>query len=379
MTMIYFDYAATGIPSKKALDSFLEISLEIPGNPNSLHQMGRKALSVLEKDRKRILECLSLGKTHDLVFTSGASESNNLALKGVAALYRNRGTSIVSSAVEHSSIVRPLGQLGKEGFKVSYASPDKEGVIRAREILPLMDAQTILVSVMAVNNELGTINEIQEIAKLLKDYPKCLFHVDATQLIGKLDSSILKDADLISFSAHKFGGPKGVGGLFYRKGLRLEPLVSGGAQEKGLRGGTVNVPAIHMMRVALEERIENLGKDYENALSIWDFLYGSLKDDPEIIVNSACGHSPYVFNFSFRKKKASVMLEALSERGICVSSVSACSSKGEPISQTIYEMTKDEGRARNSMRLSFGPASTILEAEEFLKTLEALLKEVIDR
>ena len=381
--MIYFDNAATTPALKCALDAFVKTNVETFGNSESNHAVGRAASKALEGAREDILEMLGLSSTHSLVFTSGATESNNLALKGAAIKYAKRGKKIITTVAEHPSVLRPLEELKDLfGFDVSYLPITKEGIIDPNELKPKMDNEVVLVSVMAVNNEIGSYNKIEEIAKIVRLFPKAIFHVDATQAIGKMNLPY-KDIDLLSFSAHKFGGVKGTGALIYKKSLNFIPVNAGGEQEKGFRAGTVNVPGMVAMDVALKYSLSKMKESEAKEKEIYSFIYSHLITEKEqIIMNSLpLGESqtPFVMNFSLIKKKASVVVEALSNKGIYVSSVSACSSKEERSSYVIEALTGDEERAENSIRLSFSPSSSMEEAKEFLSAFDTILSEVNDR
>ncbi len=377
--MIYLDYAATESMSLEAFNKFKELSFEHFGNAGSTHAYGRDASRLLEGFRKSCLKALGVEKTHDLIFTSGASESNNTALKSIAFQYQNRGRKIISSSAEHASVSATLNQLKNNfGFEVTLLDAKKDGAIDPKELETVIDRSTILVSLIGVNNETGAISPIKEVAEIVSKYPKCYFHVDATQAIGKAKIDYSK-VDLISLSAHKFGGPKGVGILAYKKNINFLPLVSGGAQEHGLRGGTQNLPAIGSMAVALETTMKSpLPNRHVHELASKIRAY--VAENPAILrLNSPENASDFIVNFSFLIHKASVVVEALSERGIYVSSVAACSSKGEPLSHVLLSMGLDKGIAGNSMRVSFDRDTKEEDVDTFLNALTDILKELSPR
>ncbi len=381
--MIYFDNAATTKPYPEVVDSFSKVSLELFGNSESNHAIGLKASRALEESRTSILKALKVEKTHSLIFTSGATEANNLALKGTAIRYKNRGKRILVSPVEHPSVYKPLEELATLfGFEVIKLPIDSFGRVNLDSLISYMDNRTILVSVMAVNNEIGSQNDIASIATILHKFPKCFFHVDATQAMGKVDLPYEK-IDLLSFSSHKFGGLKGNGGLLYKKTMQFEPILAGGEQENGFRAGTTNVAGDVSTAKALEISLSNRLANYNNAKEIYDYLRGYFLSDPiQYRIHSdevSDKQTPYVLNVGFLKKKASVIVEALSNRDVYVSSVSACSSKEAHASNVLLACGYSLEEASNSVRISFSSANTLMEAKQFVSILKEIMKEVIDR
>lgn len=381
--MIYFDNAATTPVLKEALNTFARISETNFGNSESNHAFGREASKILENARSHMLSLFGVSSSHSLLFTSCATESNNLAIKGIALRYQKRGKRIITTRVEHPSVLQPIEELKNLfGFEVDYLDVDKKGIVSPEELKSKMGNDVILVSIMAVNNELGTLNPIADLAKVVRLYPKAIFHVDATQAIGKVDLPY-KDLDLVSFSAHKFGGLKGTGGLLFKKSLSFVPINAGGGQEQGFRAGTVNVAGMAAMDEALSVSLAKQKEAQASTEKIYAYLYSflsSLKD--EVSLNSLPlgeGQTSFVLNFSLFKRKASVVVEALSNEGIFVSSVSACSSKEEKSSYVIYDLTKDKDKAENSIRLSFSFNNTMEEAKTFASVFAKVLNEVNPR
>lgn len=376
--MIYFDNAASTPSLKEVEETYIKVNEEFFANSDSRHEFGRQSASLLEKARESILRDLGVEKTHSLIFTSGATESNNLALKGVALRYRKRGKKIISTAIEHPSVSHVLDELRELGFTTVLLKPTSNGNVDPSELEKAIDSDTILVSVMGANNETGAINDIASMAKIVKRYPKCFFHVDATQSIMKSEQD-LSVSDLFSLSAHKLGGMKGSGALVYRKGMSFFPVNAGGEQERGFRGGTSNLPGDVSLAKAISIDKSQQEEIVKNVSLLRGYLYSELVKRDDIVMNSPLDGSPFILNFSLKKKKASVVLEALSERGIYVSSVSACSSAGEPISSVLLAMGRSVDLAKNSMRVSFGRQNTMGEAKEFLSAFESIMQEVIDR
>lgn len=376
--MIYFDNAATTRPSLAVLECFEKENEQCFANPSSRHTYGREAYRKLENARLSILKSLSLSNDYRVLFTSGASESNNLAIKGIAKEYLRRGKRIITTQVEHPSVLEAFRSLEKEGFEVIYLPTKEDGTVDPETLKENMNKETILVSIMATNNETGSNNDILALSKIVHSFPKAFFHVDVTQAIGKRDlpySSI----DLFSFSGHKIHGLKGTGALILKKNIALLRQIDGGDQEYFFRAGTDNLPGDEALAVALEEATKNLQDNIAHAKEISSFLREELEKNDEILMNSPLEGSPFILNFSLKRKKASVVTEALSHEGIYVSSVSACNSKGEPISYVLEAMGFSKERAMNSIRLSFSRENTLEEAKTFLNTLQNILERTINR
>ena len=376
--MVYLDHAATTPVYPEVLDIEKEAELLYFANASSLHAAGRKSSRALEDARKRILNCFGVASTHTMVFTSGATESNNFFIKGIALKYQNRGKKIITTKVEHPSVTNAFRSLEALGFEVVELPVNDKGELEPQTLEAAMDQHTILVSVIGVNNETGSINDLKALSAVVKKYPKAFFHSDLTQAIGKakIDYSCL---DAFSFSAHKFGGRKGVGGLVFKKQIAPSPLLSGGAQEFSLRSGTPNVPGALGMAKALEISSQGIDGKIAKAHELNEYLRKSLMDLGEGRFNSPESGCPFILNFSLQKHKASVIIEALSEQEIYVSSVSACSSKSEPISHVLEAMGKSKEDAGNSIRVSFGYETAKEDLDAFVSTLSRLLKEVHPR
>jgi len=376
--MIYFDNAATTSPLKEVLSLYVEKCQNVPGNSSSTHALGRKANRELDEARNQILAAFGLERTHNLIFTCGATEGNNLSIKGVCKLYKNRGNKIITSSVEHPSVLNVFKELESEGFEVVYLPVNSEGKVLPSSLEEAMDNKTILVSIMGVNNEVGAINDMNALADIVHKYPKALFHSDMTQAVGKVKMPYNK-IDMFTYSTHKIGGLRGDGALIYLKKIQFAPVFDGGGQEGGFRSGTVDVPCALSHALALKEAIKRMPNKVVHVKEIYDYLRENLGKLDEISFNSPLDGSVFVLNISLKHKKASVILEALSQREIYVSSVSACSSKGEPISNVLLAMGKSEGDARNSLRLSFSESNSIDEAKEFMTQFMDVLERTINR
>lgn len=373
--MINFDNAATSKLDEAVKEKYVSyLNMDLL-NPSSPHLGGYNVFKMLEKARLDTLKLLNLDKSHQLIFTSGATEANNLAIQGIANKYQNRGKHLITTSVEHPSVLNVFFHLEKDlGFEVTYLSPNKEGVVTLEELKKHVRKDTILVSIMAINNETGAINPIEEIASYLKNFPTIFFHVDIAQAIGhhKLE---FKDIDLLSFSAHKIHGLKGSGALIYRKNIIFSPLFYGGEQEGSFRSGTEDVEKDLLLPLTIENVLTLFIKEYSRIKEMHDSLYdGLVKLDRCITLNSTKDGSSFIINFSLKKMRASVLVEALSNEGIYVSTSSACSAKKSKMSYVIYAMFKDTFRAENSIRLSLGYDNKKEDIDIFLKTLKNLLE-----
>jgi len=367
--MIYLDYAATTFIRDEIKESYIKFISEYFANPDSLHKLGQESNKYLSLARKQIASLLSV-KDDEVIFTSGASESNNMALKGVVLQYKNRGNHIISTRIEHPSIISTLEQLKSHyGCDVSYVDVDKSGRVDIGQLKSLIRDDTILVSIQHVNSETGAILNVEEIAKVLKEYPKLFFHVDATQSIGKisLDTS---NIDLISFSGHKLFSLKGTGALIKKEHVSLQPLVCGGQQEGGIRAGTSNVAGDMMLAKALRLALEERESNYKKVRELYNYLDKEISNMDGVVVNSTSKGSPYIFSFSVLDKKPEVILNSLSKEDIYVSTKSACSSKKNTPSTVVLELYKDEIRATSTIRVSMSKYNTIDEIKRFIEVLK---------
>ncbi len=340
--------------------------------------MGYDANNLLEASRSQILSAFKLSPSHQLVFLSGATEANNLALKGVGFAYENRGKKILVSAVEHPSVLATAYALrDKFGFEVVVLPVNEDGVVLPQTLEEAMDSNVILVSIMGVNNETGSENDLLALSKIVHHFPKAFFHSDLTQAIGKtpVDYSCL---DLFSFSGHKIHGLKGVGALVFKKNMKLFPSIHGGGHENGYRSGTVAHPLAASLATCVQYSLAHQDEARAHAEKLNHALWESISD-LEVARNSPLNGSPFILNFSLLRHKASVVVEALSQKGIYVSSVSACSSKKEPVSSVLLAMGKDNEKAANAVRVSFDESNSLDEVALLSDTLRQILKEVRPR
>lgn len=362
--MIYFDNSATTKPYKEVLQSFLKVSEDYFGNPSSLHKIGGQAEKLLQQARSQVAELLQV-KDAEVLFTSGGTESNNLAVKGVAMARKDRGRHIITSTIEHASIHNAMKQLETLGFEVSYVSPDSNGWVSPDKIAKELRDDTILVSLIHVNNEVGTIQPIEEIGAILKKYPKTLFHVDHVQGIGKVPLNLYQaKVDLCTISGHKFHGLKGTGALFVREGIVLSPLLSGGNQELKLRSGTENVAGMVAMAKALRLTL-GLRKEHLNQMiETMETLRKGIGQIKGITIHTPLNNSaPHILNFSIRGLKAETFVHALEEKEIYVSTTSACSSKRKAASKTLLAMGVAAEDAESAIRVSLTFGNTPDEAK----------------
>lgn len=372
--MIYLDHAATSPINKEVLDSFFQINNRYFANTSSNHKLGQTTLLLETKARQQIASLLKC-KENEIIFTSGATESNNLAIKGTCLKYSNRGKHIITSQGEHASVLNSFKQLEEKfGFSVTYLSLNNEGKINLDDLKNAIREDTIFVSIMAVNNETGSINDVKEIAKIIKKHPKIFYHVDATQAIGKIDIDY-RDVDLLSLSAHKINGFKGSGLLLKREKVDLMSLLTGGGQEFSYRSGTTNFPYEVCLAKALRLVIEKQDEHYVYVKGLNTILREKLSEIEGVEFNSPIDASPYILNFHVNKK-ASVVSEALSNHDIYVSTQSACSSKKTSLSHVLKAMGKDDVVSENSIRVSLSYLNTAKEIEEFIWTLKMVLNEI---
>lgn len=373
--MIYFDNSATTRPHPQVIETMSKAMATYYGNPSSLHRKGVEAENILNQARAVAAGYLGC-KPGEIFFTSGGTESNNAAIKGVAFQYQGRGKHIITTQIEHPAVYDVCKQLESMGFTVTYLPVDHEGRVTLADVQKAMRPDTILVSVMHVNNELGTIQPVEEIGKWLKQFPKVLFHVDAVQGVGKVPLRIKESGiDLLSLSAHKFHGPRGIGILYKREGLIIQPLLTGGGQEAGVRSGTENLPAIAGLAKVFR-LLQESGADEPSRLQR---LLEQLREGVSLIegiqVNTpAKGTAPHIMNLSVPGVKAEVLLHALEERGFLVSTKSACSSKANEPSRVLMAIGVGTECASSSLRISLGRDNTADEVVQFIEALRDCVK-----
>lgn len=368
--MIYLDNSATTQPYTEVLETFVTVSEKFYGNPSSLHKIGMEAEQLMERARQQIAEYFQV-KPNEILFTSGGTEGNNLAIKGTAFQFRSRGKHLITTAIEHPSSLEAFRYLETLGFEVTYLPVDEYGLVSVDELKKAVRDDTILVSIIHVNNEIGTVQPIEEIGAFLKTKRKIIFHVDHVQGATKVPLNLYEaNIDLCTVSGHKIHGLKGTGFLFVREGLVLTPLLHGGGQEKGFRSGTENVAGIvalaKAVRLSFEKSKTMLGRLHE----LKHDLIQELENIDGVVVNTPKEHSaPHIVNFSLPGYKPEVIIHALAEKGISISTKSACSSKQSEASHVILALGSGEERAVSALRVSMSFQTEKQHIDTFLKEL----------
>ncbi|MGG4488707.1 cysteine desulfurase family protein [Metabacillus idriensis] len=371
--MIYLDNSATTKPYDEVLHAFAHVATRFFANPSSLHSLGAEAENLLAQARKQMAGLLGADEK-EIIFTSGGTEGNNLAIKGTAFTLKKRGNHIITTQIEHPSVIESCRQLQDLfDFDVTYLPVNEEGIVEVEDIKKNIRKETILVSVMHVNNETGSIQPIEKISSLLKDFPGIYFHVDHVQGAAKVPLS-LNGIDLCTLSGHKFHALNGCGVLFARKGIKIEPLLSGGAQEMRARSGTESVALAVSMAKALRLSAEKYEACKNNLQKMKSMLIRELNKIDGIVVNTPeIISAPHIINFSAPGIQAEVLLHMLEQSGIFVSTTSACSSKRKKSSKILLAMGKGEAVASSSIRISLSYENTMEELEEFMAVLKKSL------
>ncbi len=369
---VYLDNASTTYVSSEVLAEMLPCFNAIYGNSNSLHSFGREASAIVDRARDRIARAINANKSNEIYFTSGGTEADNWAIKGLAHAYSNKGKHIITSAIEHHAVLDACKQLEEEGFEVTYLPVDKTGLVDMAELLHSIREDTTIVSIMAVNNEVGTIQNIKAIAKIAHDYG-LIFHTDAVQAIGavKLDVQDM-EIDAMTLSGHKIYGPKGVGCLYLKNGVRIENLITGGNQERGKRGGTINVPAVAGFGKAVEIAVRDMSINQQKLRSERDFFLRNLEQKVEYIhIN---GHPQQkvngILNISFEMVDNESLLMLLDMEGVAVSIGSACTSNSAEPSHVLKAMGLDDDEIKSSIRISFGKNTSRSDIEYVIDVIE---------
>jgi len=373
---IYADNAATTKISEKALRAMVECAQNFPGNPSSLHTAGQLAAEELQHCREKMAALLGASESREIYFTSGGSEADNQAIFSTAYRFKAKGkTHIVSTAFEHHAVLHVLNRLEKEGFEITLVPVNENGIVKVEDIEKAITDKTCLVSVMMANNEIGTIQPIREIGKLCRD-KGVLFHTDAVQAVGHLKINVEEmNIDLLSLSAHKFNGPRGVGALYAKKGVILKNLIEGGAQERGKRAGTENLPAIAGMVAALEEAVEKLDAHAEKLIALRTRLIDGILTIPHAVLNGDRDNRlPGNTNFCFEGIEGESLLLWLDDTGVEASSGSACTSGSLDPSHVLLAIGRPKDVAHGSLRLTLSPDTT----EEEVDYIVASVKEVVE-
>ena len=371
--MIYLDYSATTKPDEKVIEVYNKVAREYYANSNSLHSLGIKSKELEEYATNKIAKLLKVKPT-EIIYTSGASESNNQALKGICFKYKQRANHIITTKLEHSSITETVKYLTENGFVVDYVNILENGEVDLEHLKQLINDNTLLVSICAVDSELGIKQPIEKISHIVKCYPKCYFHVDCTQAIGKINIDLSK-VDLASISAHKIYGFKGIGLLYKKENIEIEPLIHGGKSTTVYRSGTPALPLIVSMMKALELIIPKVEENYNKVKILNDLVKDNLIKYSKVNFNSTEKSIPYVINFSIKDIKPETFVHALDEKNIYISTKSACS-KANTMSESVYSVTKNKDYASTSLRISLSYLTTEKEIEEFTKSFDECYKKL---
>ena len=375
MKEIYFDNSATTQIKSEVLNEMIPFLTTQYGNPSSLYSIGRKSKKAIENARKQVAELLNCD-TKDIYFTAGGSESNNIALKAFAYANKDKGNHIITSKIEHSSILETCRYLQTQGFEVSYINVDEQGFIKLDELQQAIKSSTILISVMSANNEIGTIQPIEEIAQIAHNH-NITFHTDAVQAIGNMQIDVRKmGIDLLSLSGHKIYAPKGIGALYVKNGIKFDKIVNGGHQEKHKRAGTENVAGIVGLGKACEIVNKNIEKHIKNLSQLRNYYIKRIqKEMPnKIRINGSMEKRlPGNANISFENINSSELIFKLDEMGICVSGGSACSSKSSLSSHVLSAINVPEKYLNSAIRTTFGDNNTFEEIDYFINCLKKIL------
>lgn len=368
LQMIYFDHSATSPIYPEVLNTYVQTSQRIIGNPSSLHELGNQANRLLQQARKQIADLLSV-TPGEIYFTSGGTEGNNWVMKGTAIEKRQFGKHLILSSIEHPSVRETAKQLETLGFEVSFAPVTNQGFVDVQALGQLIKKETILVSVMAVNNEIGAIQPIQEISQLLENYPKIHFHVDSVQAIGHVaqDKWLTSRVDFATFSAHKFHGPRGVGFIYWRQGRKMAPLLTGGGQENNERSSTENIAGIVAMARSLRIVFEKNLATPTHVLQLRKYLYDALSQYKKVtLFSQETAFSSHILCFGLKGIRGEVLVHALEQKQIFLSTTSACSSRKQPKYSTLSQMGVPSVSATTAVRISLDQSNTIAEVEQFL-------------
>ena len=365
--MIYLDYSATTPVNKEVLETFVKVTEQFWGNPNSLHKLGVDAKKLIDASTKQIAALLGV-KEKEIIYTSGATEANNTALMGIALKYQNRGKHIITTRLEHSSVLEVFHDLEKKGFKISYVQLDEYGQVDLEDLKRLLTDDVILVSICSVNSEVGIRQDLVKIGKLLKNYPKVIFHSDVTQSIGK-EKLCFDFVDMASLSAQKFYGLKGIGILIKKENIVIDPLIKGGKSTTIYRSGTPSPALIASTAKALRLVYEDIDDQYQKVQQLCTYLVKVLENIEEIHFNSNQKCLPHIINISIEQVKPETMLHALEKYDIYLSTRTACSNTISE-SAAVYSLTKNHQYASHSIRISLSYLTTKEELYQFVTILK---------
>lgn len=377
--MIYFDHAATTPMKKEVLNAMMPYLTENFGNPSSVYQIAQLNKKAIDEARETIAKYLG-AKANEIYFTSGGTEADNWAIKGIAEANKEKGNHIITSKIEHHAVLHTCEYLEKQGYEVTYLDVDENGVVDLEQLKTAIKATTILITIMYANNEIGTIMPVEEIGRIAREHD-IPFHTDAVQAVGQIKIDVVKqNIDLLSLSGHKINGPKGIGALFIRRGLKISQFMHGGGQERGKRGGTENVAAI----VGFEKAMELAYKDFDQKINKLVYLRSKLIEGilNNIPYSKLNGHPTNRLanntNISFEFVEGESVLLLLDMQGICASSGSACTSGSLDPSHVLLSIGLPHEKAHGSIRMTLGENSTQKEVDEVIEKLPAIIKRMRD-
>ncbi|EQB87184.1 cysteine desulfurase [Clostridium punense] len=376
---IYMDYAATTYTKPEVLEEMIPYFTEFYGNPSSVYSISRETKKALDKARMRVAKAIN-ADPNEIYFTGGGSEADNWAIKGIAFAHQNKGNHIITTKIEHHAVLHACEYLEKHGFEVTYLDVDDEGVIRIEDLKNAIKENTILVTIMMANNEIGSIQAVKEIGEICRER-KIFFHTDAVQAVGHIPVDVKEmNIDLLSLAAHKFYGPKGVGALYIKKGIKIHNLVHGGGQEKNRRAGTENVAGIVGLGKAIELAVDNMEEHNKTLTYLRDKLMNGLLEIPHTRLNGPKGEKrlPGNVNVCFRFIEGESVLLMLDAMGICASSGSACTSGSLDPSHVLLSIGLPHEIAHGSLRLSLGDGTTEEEVDYVLKTVPSIVQRLRD-
>lgn len=371
--MIYFDNSATTMVDERVLETFNKVCVNYPGNSNSIHSLGIKSKELEEYATGKIASLLGV-KTSEVVYTSGATESNNMVLKGVASRYKSRGNHIITSYLEHSSILETVKYLEEKGFVIDYVNVKEDGLVDLEHLKKLINDKTILVSIASIDSELGIKQNIKEISNIVKKYPKCYFHVDATQAIGKINVDF-RDVDFLSMSGHKIFGMKGVGLLLKKENIVIDNLIHGGKSSTYYRSGTPALPLICSLMKSLEIIMPMIDDNYKYVLELNRVIVEHISKYDGVHINSTKNSIPYIINFSIKDIKPETFIHAMEEYDIYISTRSACSTSD--ISKAVDSIYHNTEIAGHSIRVSLSYKNTMEEVERFKEVFDLVYNKLL--
>lgn len=374
--MIYFDNSATTKIADSVLETYKKVSETYFGNPSSLHKLGDVTSQLLQQSRAQIADTLEV-KANEIYFTSGGTEGDNWVIKGTAIEKARFGKHIITTTVEHPAVYESMKQLEMLGWEVTYLPVNEAGVISIDDLKKSIREDTVLVSIIAVNNEVGSMQPLEEIGTLLEKYPRIHFHVDAVQALGITDLKLGEHSriDFAVFSGHKFKAPRGIGFIYAKEGRQLAPLLTGGGQEKNMRSGTENLPAIAAMAKAVRLTFENAEKKQKHLRKLQTKLRDYLNQKEKVKIFSPEGHAPHILCFGIDGIRGEVTVHALEEKDIYISTTSACSSRALDVeSSTLHAMGVPKHIAETANRVSFSADNTEVEVDKFIEVFDEVLK-----